>query len=64
MRERLGILFEDVDIDILHGLNAAGSKLCFYTWAKETGRTLSTQSRLIQNIPSTQLRGAVGALMR
>ncbi|KAF8426840.1 hypothetical protein BGX38DRAFT_1235676 [Terfezia claveryi] len=40
MRERFRNLFEDVDIGVLYGLSAIGSKLCVYTWTKETGRIL------------------------
>ncbi|KAF8453490.1 hypothetical protein BGX38DRAFT_1090537, partial [Terfezia claveryi] len=36
-------LFEDVDIGVLYGLSAIGSKLCVYTWTKETGRILPKQ---------------------
>ncbi|KAI5793827.1 hypothetical protein DFH27DRAFT_145598 [Peziza echinospora] len=40
MRERFINLFDDVEINVLHGVSAIGSKLCFYTWTKETGRIL------------------------
>lgn len=31
---------EDVDIGVLYGLSAIGSKLCVYTWTEETSRFL------------------------
>ena len=36
MRERYYGLFDDTKIKVLYGLSAIGTKLCFYTWVRET----------------------------
>ena len=38
MREWFRILFDDVEIPILYGVSAIGTRLCIYTWNKETRR--------------------------
>ncbi|KAF8457389.1 hypothetical protein BGX38DRAFT_1086096, partial [Terfezia claveryi] len=36
MRERFRILFDDVEITLLYGVSARGTRLCVYTWNKGT----------------------------
>ncbi|KAF8424066.1 hypothetical protein EV426DRAFT_100488 [Tirmania nivea] len=38
MREWFRILFDDVEISILYGVSAIGTRLCIYTWNKESRR--------------------------
>ena len=38
IRERFRILFDDVEVPILYGVSAIGTKLRIYTWVKETRR--------------------------
>lgn len=38
MREGIINLFDDVEINVLHGVSAIGTKLCFYTWTKQSCR--------------------------
>lgn len=38
MRELIRILFDDVEIPILYGVSAIGTRLSIYTWNKETRR--------------------------
>jgi len=35
---RFRVLFSDVEIPVLYGASAIGTRLCIYTWNKETRR--------------------------
>ncbi|KAF8418384.1 hypothetical protein EV426DRAFT_318557 [Tirmania nivea] len=36
MRARYNTLFDDVEINVLYGVSAIGTRLCFYKWTEET----------------------------
>lgn len=36
MRALYNTLFDDVEINVLYGVSAIGTRLCFYKWTKET----------------------------
>ena len=36
MRARYNTLFDDVEINVLYGVSAIGTRVCFYKWTKET----------------------------
>ncbi|KAI5809603.1 hypothetical protein DFH27DRAFT_459155, partial [Peziza echinospora] len=43
-------LFDSVKIDVLYGLSAIGTKLCFYTWTRETGGAEPIAIRMDQEV--------------
>lgn len=52
MWERFRILFDDVEIPVLYGVSAIGTRLCIYTWNKETRRITPNAIPIDQNVTS------------
>ncbi|KAF8450144.1 hypothetical protein BGX38DRAFT_1184726, partial [Terfezia claveryi] len=52
MRERFRILFDDVQIPIMYGVSAIGTRLCIYSWNKETRRITPNAIPIDQNVTS------------
>ncbi|KAF8453110.1 hypothetical protein BGX38DRAFT_1179227 [Terfezia claveryi] len=52
MREWFRILFDDVQIPIMYGVSAIGTRLCIYSWNKETRRITPNAIPIDQNVTS------------
>ncbi|RPB22137.1 hypothetical protein L211DRAFT_885871 [Terfezia boudieri ATCC MYA-4762] len=52
MREQFRILFDDVELPILYGVSAIGTRLCIYTWNKETRRITPNAIPIDTNVTS------------